>query len=248
MSQRHYFEFLDLPWLPRSLKHAMTDLLDFQLSDLTSYSDWAARSALEAATRHGCRRIVECGAGAAPITRRLAESAPAGMELVPCDLSPDRAGFGALAERFPGRVKPVFEPVDFCERRSWGDGTLVLVSAAFHHVPPERRTQALRNLRASAAAVLICEPLRRTPLGLAYALAGLLVDFAGPLVVWRPGAARRALWCWVVPAAPLLLTWDGIVSCLRMWPPERWSEALAAAGARGAVDLGGWLRHKVELA
>jgi len=42
----------------------------------------------------------------------------------------------------------------------------------------------------------------------------------------RPGRLRRFLWCWLVPVVPLIFFWDGLVSCVRQWSPERWRTEL----------------------
>jgi hypothetical protein len=42
----------------------------------------------------------------------------------------------------------------------------------------------------------------------------------------RPGTLRRVLWCWLIPLAPIMFCWDGIVSILRYWTDETWIEQL----------------------
>jgi hypothetical protein len=30
--------------------------------------------------------------------------------------------------------------------------------------------------------------------------------------------------CWLLPIAPVMFWWDGIVSCLRMWTDQQWQQ------------------------
>ena len=115
----------------------------------------------EGRPRGGLHTIVELGAGTAPITRLLADNPDsAGVKLVVSDLNPDRPVYEALEKKYPGRVTAVMTPVDISVPQQWDSGTLVILSAAFHHLPPEsppdrhRRPHPLRgagdDLRASA--------------------------------------------------------------------------------------------------
>ncbi len=113
---RFLFEFTDLAWIPRSLKHTITEMIEAANSQFRSFNCDAADYVVQTA-RLLCRtRILELGAGAAPLSRMLAARSDAdGLELVPSDRTPDFASFRELAARYPGRVNPRFEPLDFAK-------------------------------------------------------------------------------------------------------------------------------------
>jgi len=79
--------------------------------------------------------------------------------------------------------------------------------------------------------IAVFEQTRRHPLALLMMLtlpflAWLLTPFIRP---WRPA---RLFWTYIIPAIPLVLCFDGIVSCLRTYSPD---ELLALAeGLHGA--------------
>ena len=70
---------------------------------------------------------------------------------------------------------------------------------------------------------MICEPLRKTPLSMFFVLCSIVPALLLPLRFFnRPGKLRRFFWCWLVPIAPFIFWWEGLVSCLRMWTDEEW--------------------------
>lgn len=220
-------EWMDTHWLPASLRHTLTDVLGLTHSYFRRYDRWVADYVAKRALQLGSRRVVELGAGSAPLTRSLsARSDLAGIDLVPCDLHPNAAAFSELARRWPDRVKPVFEPIDYALPRQWGGNSLLVLSATFHHVPPQHRRQVLESLRRSGEAVLIFEPLKREVASLVLCLLGWVPAWLSPLAIHRKGVIRRIFWCWVFPLAPILFVFDGVVSCLRMWNGQEWETYL----------------------
>ena len=97
----HLFEFMDLPWLPKGLRATLRDILECGNSrPFRPYYDWVAREVIRVARENGCRRIVELGAGTAPITRLLAkETVPGDPLLSPCDINPDVPVFQELERK-----------------------------------------------------------------------------------------------------------------------------------------------------
>ncbi len=230
MSWPHLFEFMDQEWLPSSLRNVLREILEVGCSrPFRPYYEWVAQEVLQAAKQAGCRRVVELGAGEAPVTKVMApDPASDGLELVVSDYNPDRKEYEALEKRWPGKVVARYDRVDFSVPQRWEPGTLLFLSAALHHLPPALRPQVLKSLTASARPVMVFEPLRRTPLSVLFVLPSLVPALLLPLwLLKRPGRGWRFLWCWLLPVAPLLFWWDGCVSCLRMWPDAEWRRQLA---------------------
>jgi hypothetical protein len=225
----HLFEFMDQSWPPAGLHATLREILETGNSrPFRSYYSWAAREARRLAHEHGFDTIIELGAGTAPISRHLAGDPKLnGTRIVACDNRPDRRTFEDLARRFPGRVEVRHEPVDFSKWHAWPDRSLLVLSGCFHHLPPDARLPALRNLTSSGAGVMVCEPLRKSLLSMAYVPLSIIPALLLPLLLLgRPGRLRRMLWCWLLPVAPVLFVWDGLVSCLRMWSRREWRENL----------------------
>lgn len=244
LKQRHSFEFMDLAGVPQSIRLTMREVLECAMSaPFRDYYDWVAAEAGRIALARGCDTIVELGAGTAPLTRRLAVT-PAlnGMKLLVCDLNPDVPTYNALERDFPGQVSAIYESVEFATTPAFGDRAVLVLSATFHHVPDEARVATLKSLLASSPNVLVFEPLRRTLQSVLYAAMTVIPGFIAPLVflkfhgIRREGHLRRLFWCWLVPAVPFLLAWDGIISCLRMWTTSEWLEALASLGGEGSIE------------
>ncbi len=233
----HLFEFMDQGWVPLALRDTLREILECGNSfPFRGYYQWVADEVDRAAHEAGAERIVELGAGTAPITRLLAKrSWPAGLRLVPCDANVDFASYRALANDYSGLVQPVYSAVDFSRPCEWPENTLLFLSATLHHVPSDERAAVIESLFRSASRVLVFEPLRRTPLSILFVLPSLVPALLLPIrYLNRPGRLRRLLWSWLVPVAPLMFLWDGIVSCLREWSDREWHERFAET----ADDLG----------
>lgn len=236
MQLPHGFEFMDMERLPKGLRGALRDILECGNSPpFRSYYLWAAKTVAQIAHQRGCTKIVELGAGTAPITRELAagiesQAINLGCTLSPCDLNPDTDTYRQLEARHPGLVVPEYEPFDFSRaHRRWPQGTLVFLSATLHHVPAKDRAAVVHRLAQSADVVLIFEPLRQTFLSGLFCLLSMFPALLCPVVYFnRPQKWRRFLWCWLVPVAPLMFVWDGLISCVRQWTRADWRTSLGA--------------------
>jgi hypothetical protein len=226
----HLFEFMDLGWLPPSLRTTLREILDGGNSrPFRSYYDWVADSVLTVASEIGSQTIVELGAGTAPVTRHMAgDSRSDSCRLVICDVNPDHTEYARLVKCFPGNVHVIDESVDFTVPRRWPDGTLLVLSATLHHIPSDDRMRVIASLTESAETVMVFEPLRKTLLSLIFVFLSIVPAIVLPLwYIRRTGTFSRAFWCWLVPVAPVMFWWDGIVSCLRQWSNAEWRHAFS---------------------
>jgi hypothetical protein len=240
----HLFEFMDQAWMPGSLRATLRDILECGNSwPFRGYYDWIVREVIRAANQQGCETVVELGAGTAPITRHLLQHAEAGsLRMVVCDANPDFDVYRELERVSEGRIQPVFAPVDFAQPQQWPENSMLVLSATLHHVPPEYRGSVLNALRSSENPVLIFEPLRRTILSAFFVLLSLFPAILTPLrFATRPEYGRRFLWCWLVPVAPLMFVWDGIVSCVRQWTDAEWKAALNNERRGNTALVKSWL-------
>ncbi len=225
----HFFEFHDQPWTPAWLRATLLEVLELCNQRFRPYYQWVCLEVLNCARREGMRHIVELGAGNAPLTRRLAQDPARGnLHLIACDLYPDVEGYQALETQFPGQVTALTRAVDFSQPQVWDQGTLLVLSAAFHHIPPPARRQVLATLTASADRVMIFEPIQKNPLSLLLAGTSVFPALLLPFFhIGRSGWLRQIFGCWLVPLVPPMFLWDGIIGCLRQWSPDQWRRELA---------------------
>jgi hypothetical protein len=176
--------------------------------------------------------IVELGAGTAPLTEAIASRDDAqDLRLSPSDLAPEtqRERYRELADRYPGRVTPVMEPVDFTTPYEWGPGSLLILLGTFPAVPPTRRQAALQALTASAERVMVWEFVRKTPLSAMLAACTFFTALLVPIYfIKSAGRLRRGLWCWLLPIVPLMCAADGIGWSLACWTDDEWRRELQA--------------------
>ena len=231
MPSLHLFEFMDLPGLPESLRTTVREVLEICLGEPPrSYYDWVVQALLHRAEQERLHTIVELGAGTAPLSHRLVavvKETGRALTVEVSDLYPDVPLYRSLEEQFPGVIRGRTQPLDFSQPIEFPPGTLLALSGSFHHLPPEKRQAVLECLAKQRVAIF--EPLQRNPISMFTSFGGLLPGLMAPLYYLRKrkgGHARRMFWCWLAPAAPLIIIWDGLVSCLRCWTESEWRQAL----------------------
>jgi len=103
---------------------------------------------------------------------------------------------------------------------------------SFHHFPPEMAGAILRDATASGQGIGVFEIPGRRPLTL---LLLLLIPIADILLVpfLRPLSVKHLVWRWLIPVVPLVLLFDGIVSCLRAYSPGELRGLLANLSGAG---------------
>lgn len=228
------FEFMDQEWIPRSLHATLRDVLGFHLHvTLLNYYGWAAESTLRTAGHLGASRVSEMGAGSAGFAQTLAKlirDRRADMAVEISDLRPNVEQYRSLEAEFPGILHAKTESVDFVSAPDSSGDRVVVLSAAFHHVPYEARERVLRAM--APRNVMIFESVTRNLKSMAGCAIGFLPAMATPVYFFgtREGRWRRFFWCWVVPVAPLMVAWDGVVSCFRCWTEEEWRRELHRLG------------------
>lgn len=104
--------------------------------------------------------------------------------------------------------------------------------SSFHHFQPEEARAIIRDAVASRSGIGIFEGTQRRP-------AAILAMFLTPLVVWlitpaiRPFRWTRLLWTYLIPIVPLVVLFDGVVSCLRTYTVAELEEFTAESSANG---------------
>jgi hypothetical protein len=97
---------------------------------------------------------------------------------------------------------------------------------SFHQFPPEEARAILQNAVDAGQGIGIFEITRRTPSTIALMFPWAFMQFLfTPLI--RPFRWSRLFWTYVVPIIPLVLLFDGVVSCLRTYRPQELREIIS---------------------
>lgn len=218
------FEFMDLHFLPNNLRSVLRDILEIGSSaPFRNYYEWIAASVYEFAIKNKIAEIVELGAGNAPITRCLIKNYPDwNIKFRISDLNPDQSAFKLLVDS-DERVIAEYAPLDFTKKMPSYQNSLLVLSAAFHHVPEKNKNSILKNLKTLSRHVFVFEPVRPKLPSLLLNLGILLTGFLTPFFKIKSRHFWRSVfWCWLIPMAPFLLLWDGTVSVFRCWSKQVW--------------------------
>lgn len=232
MAGLYLFEFCDQTWIPAGARECLFETMDACNSGVRSFNGRVADTVLKLAREAGFDKIVELGAGRAPITSQLVQDErAAGLTIVPCDLFPNEPVYRKLEEAHPGVVQPIYNPVDITQSHESLNSAVLVMSGMMHHVPFKLRPQVVRALSESNSRIAVFEPLKRTPLSMFFTLFAFFPVILLPITYFnRPGRWRRILWCWLLPIAGPMFVWDGVTSCLRQWTAAEWRESLQSLG------------------
>ena len=219
LRRRQLFEVLDQAWCPLAVREGATDYLEAITSRADIYRP--VQGAMFAAmTATGACRVVDlCSGGGGPWLSpawrgALANRAP--MTVVLSDKFPS----DALAARLAG--DPLVSRVNFSVDATSVPQSLSgfrTIFSSFHHFPDELALAVLGDAVRQGEGFAMAEVTSRTP----RAFATMLLM---PVLAWlltprmRPFRWSRLLFTYLVPLIPLVVLWDGLVSCFRTRTPE----------------------------
>jgi len=220
MARLHLFEIEDQAWCPAPVRDAATDYLRFAINTADSYAP-ALPHLVAALTRSGAKRILDlCSGGSGPWLKLLppltAEVPGAAVTLT--DRYPNVEAFERAREESGGTLRFEQEPVDATAvpQRLTGFRT---VFTAFHHFRPEQARAILADAVHSGQGIAVFEATERSPVNIIMMfLTPLILLFVTPLI--RPFTFSRILFTYIIPLVPLVVLWDGVVSCLRTYSPD----------------------------
>ncbi|MBP6742812.1 MAG: hypothetical protein KA244_08185 [Deltaproteobacteria bacterium] len=220
MARHHLFEFCDLAWLPTSLRSLTPTFLEAAFRITRSYT--VAATPLAAALRQTAdRQLLDLGSGGAGpvLTVRSLLASREGLEVKATlsDKFPSHAALHSAQQRQPGHIDFIRESVDATQVPADLPGFRTMFQI-LHHFRPDTARAILQDAVDCQRGIAIFEVTQRTPLGfLQLLLLPFAVLFATPFV--RPLPLWRLLLTYVLPLAPLMITWDGFVSTLRSYTP-----------------------------
>jgi hypothetical protein len=228
MRRVHFIELHEQPWFPSSLRDEITVALQVGLNLLKAYAPIAPllRSVIDF-TRD--RSIVDmCSGGGGPwldLSRRLQGDAQISFQIWLTDKYPNLTAFRNFRTASENHIGFYPNPVDAMKVPSELKGLRTMFSS-FHHFRPEEARAVLQNAVDASQSIAIFEITRRAPstIGLMFLWALTPLIFT-PMI--RPFRWSRLFWTYAVPMIPLVLLFDGVVSCLRTYRPRELHEIIA---------------------
>lgn len=138
------------------------------------------------------------------------------------DKYPNLTSFEKLQNSFPDNLSFSIETVDAARVPKDLKGFRTLFTS-FHHFRPSEARRILSDAVASDEGIGIFEFTQRKPAAiLAMLLTPLFVLLVTPFI--RPLKFSRLFWTYLIPAVPILVGFDGVVSCLRTYTPAELRE------------------------
>lgn len=227
MRRYHLIEFHEKPWCPAILRNGIRGLLQ-RISRVLPGYEAILDELLTAMKDAGATEVVDLCSGAggpwARIVQRLSPRTNLDRVLL-TDLFPDLPSMQEMQRDTRGLTVPHGSPVDATAIPPGLRGFRTIF-AAFHHFDPASARTVLASATATGEGVGIFELSERSWWSITFVMLA-----TAPLTMVLLPFVRPFRWAYVpityvVPLLPLMLTFDGLVSCLRTYRP---SELLALA-------------------
>ena len=237
MSRVQFIELHEQSWFPSSLRDDVTDAVQFGFNLLRAYEPIAPllQSVIDRAGNGANSRqsIVDmCSGGGGPWlelsqTLRCGNVGDsAGLQIWLTDKYPNLEAFQSLSAasdcECDSRISYYPESVDAMNVPHALKGLRTMFTS-FHHFSPEDARAILQNAVDAGESVGVFEITKRAPSAIGTIFVGVLLMFLHTPRI-RPFRWSRLLWTYLIPVIPLVLLFDGIVSCLRTYRPQELRE------------------------
>jgi hypothetical protein len=220
MKRLHLIEIHDQDWCPPTVRDGETDYLQFVIATTKPYA--AMVPILTAALqRTGTRQVLDlCSGAAGPWHWLQPVLAERGVSVSVC-LTDKYPNVGACRQSnrlthqsisfYPQSVDATRVPEELTGFRT--------VFSAFHHFRPEQACAVLADAVHKRQGIAVFEGTQHSvPALLLMLLVPLMVLLVTPFI--RPFRWSRLLWTYLIPLLPLVVLFDGLVSCLRTYSVE----------------------------
>jgi hypothetical protein len=224
MRRVQFIEIHEQKWFPSSIRDEITDALQFGLNLLGAYAPVVPL--LRGALDGGSSVVDLCSGGGGPwmglASQLLAESP--GMQVWLTDRHPNREAIRNVGTGVEGQVRFWPDSVDAMHVPGELKGFRTMFSS-FHHFSEEKACAVLQHAIDAHEGIAVFEVTRRSP-------AAIVLMFPWALMTWvctpwiRPFRWSRLVWTYLIPIIPLVLLFDGVVSCLRSYRPSELRQAV----------------------
>ena len=216
MSRIHFFEFEDLSWFPSRLRDYMTDFLQFLANKSKIYAPTlpVIERGIEKSKSNTILDLASGGGGSLLwLNEELKKNIP-DLKIILTDYYPNIPAFehtkkqSANFEYIAASVDATAVPKELHGLR-----TMFL---SFHHFKPDDAQKILQNTVDNSSSIAIFEAQERSFLSiLAMLFSPITLLLVTPFI--RPFRWGRLLFTYLIPVLPLLVLWDGLVSCFRTY-------------------------------
>lgn len=242
MARIHLFEFEDLKWFPSFLRDYMTDFLQFLSNKTKLYKPIIPilKKGLELSKTN---QIIDLGSGGGGglywLNSELKKDIP-DLKIILTDYYPNISAF-KFAKQQSDNFDYIESPIDARNVPSDLNG-LRTQFLSLHHFKPKDAKQILQNAINSKRNIAVFEAQERSfPSILAMLFSPLSVLFTTPFI--KPFKIGRLIFTYLIPIIPIVVLWDGIVSCLRTYSVK---EMNALVKDLRAYDTYTWEINKVK--
>jgi len=237
MRRVQFIELHEQPWFPSSLRDDVTDALQFGFNLLKAYEPIAPllQSVIDStgnAPDHPQSIVDMCSDGGGPwldLCRKLrcgsgepAAASSAELQIWLTDKYPNLEAFRSISASSDHQIHYYPEPVDAMNVPRALKGLRTMFTS-FHHFSPEDARAILQDAVDAGESIGIFEITKRGPLTIGVIFVGILLMFLHTPRI-RPFRWSRLVWTYLIPIIPLVLLFDGIVSCLRTYRPQELRE------------------------
>jgi hypothetical protein len=236
MRRIQFIELHEQPWFPSSFRDEVTDALQFGFNLFKAYKPIAPllQNTIE---RTGNTSIVDlCSGGGGPwldLSRRLEapklRGGPASLQIWLTDKYPNLGALQSVGDESENHITVYPHPVDATSVPRDLQGLRTMFTS-FHHFSPAEGRAILQNAVDAGEGIAVFEIPRRAASTIGLMLAWLFVLFISTPWI-RPFRWSRLLWTYLVPIIPLVLLFDGVVSCFRTYRPAELREIVEKLNA-----------------
>jgi hypothetical protein len=228
MRRIQFIELHEQRWFPSSLRADVTDALQFGFNLLRAYAPVAPllQNVIDSAGNATQSIVDMCSGGGGPwqeLSRELrCPGDSAGVQILLTDKYPNLKAFQSISASSDHHISYYPEPVDAMNVPPTLTGLRTMFTS-FHHFPPEDARAILQNAVDAGESIGIFEATKRAPSTVGLIFVGTLLMFLHTPRI-RPFRWSRLFWTYLIPIIPLVLFFDGVVSCLRTYRPHELRE------------------------
>jgi hypothetical protein len=231
MKRLHLIEIHDQDWCPRTVRDGETDYLQFVIATTKPYAAMVPILAA-ALQRTGTRQVLDLCSGAAgpwlwlqPVLAERGVSVSVRLT----DKYPNLEAFRRSNRLTHQSISYYSQSADATRVPEELTGFRTMFSA-FHHFNPEQARAVLADAVHKRQGIAVFEGTQHSVLAMLLMLfVPLMVLLMTPFI--RPFRWSRLLWTYLFPLLPLIVLFDGLVSCLRTYNVEELRQLVAKLDA-----------------
>ena len=242
MRRIQFYEIHEQPWCPAVIRNGVTNYLQFS-SNCGNYFVNIAPKLWQALRYSGTRRIIDlCSGGGGPwfrLRHHLNSVSAEPINILLTDKYPNDTAIKKVEETSSTQLNYFSIPVDAKQvpKSLEGFRTLFL---SFHHFTVESARTILQDAVDQNQGIGIFETTERRLMTLLTMLLGLVhVILITPFI--RPFRWSQFFWTIVIPLVPLVVMFDGVVSCFRSYTVKELGELTSSLEKADYVWEIGWV-------